>query len=491
MAAATQKPAAAAPARRPTTGSRPVASPAKSPISYKFRDLTKESELFRMKTQSGTIINKGKFDNAQDKADFTEYYKTYVFGRWVNDAPPGKYKISAYEERLQRRATFERNASMQKRLQKEADSWNFAGFRDDFRKDLERSRDNGEPQNLAMKIAYDFAVEIITSSNSRSTETLKYNCMLLLGELYIRTSSSSQDKPVVCQPAFDFLLKNISDPKTPQYLRVGAMLSIQKFLDKEISDKQKTDVYTVFLTLAKTKIDLAQYANSKDDPTGAGAIWVRELAIKNLGLMAGVIPRNADTSKFYPGIESVTELYRVLNDANAPATTRIAALDALGSFNFHKYSQIKTSQKFLKAVCDFVIEFTQAELDRKVDPLVWGNENEMGARMGGYSEEEPKNLEKDAAFLRQRVIPVLYAAKNALTGINASKDWDGLTGMGTEEEKNKAKEINKGIQNSIKILNAKITPEMLETTDGTIMTELEKTISDIESIQESFRQLSE
>ena len=94
------KPAATAPKPAQTeSGAKPAAS---KPLTFRFTDIEKDPDMDKIRSQTGSIINKGKFEKPEDKAAFEQYYKEYFFGRWINT---GKYyQVDTYSETLRKQA---------------------------------------------------------------------------------------------------------------------------------------------------------------------------------------------------------------------------------------------------------------------------------------------------------------------------------------------------------------------------------------------------
>ncbi len=495
------KPAPAAKPAQPAPASKPAVD---KPLSFRFTEIEKDSDEDRIRNQTGTIINKGKFEKTEDKAIFTQYYKEYFFARWVNS---GKYyQMDAYPETLRKQARLTRKPTDKKKLEAIASRWTYPCFIEDFRKDLDRSRDDGEPQKIAVKIAYDFAMEVIASNNSQCTPAVKYNCTLLLGNLYYKTSASANELPVVYAPAFETLVKIASSAKAPCYLKIGALMGLNQMISEtNLTDKQKTDVYNVMLEIAKTKVDPATFASSKDDPTGEGAAWARNLSIEGLRLLADFNSKIDKTKGFYPGKEAVGTLFQIINDKKAPMTTRVAALESLGSYNFNKYPELKSSSpKLLKAVASLVIEAIQTELDRKVDNLVWGDDAERINRQYGSEDSENENVDNsnNAIFLLQRAMPAVYAVNTALNGVKSDKGWKGLSSLESSSDAVKPSEMIDVLKNANASLNA-LSKEIIPSNDAggaadldsedsyATNNKLQEVISVLNSIQDDFRPFTE
>ena len=494
------KPAPAAKPAQPAPASKPAVE---KPLSFRFTEIEKDSDEDRIRNQSGTIINKGKFEKAEDKAIFTQYYKEYFFARWVSS---GKYyQMDAYPEALRKQAKATRKPTDKKRLENIASRWSYPCFIEDFRKDLDRSREDGEPQKIAVKIAYDFAMEVIASNNSHCTPAVKYNCTLLLGNLYYKISASANELPVVYAPAFDTLVKIASSAKAPCYLKIGALMGLNQIISEtNLTDKQKTDVYTVMLEIAKTKVDPSAFANSKDDPTGEGAAWARNLAIEGLRLLADFNSKIDKTKGFYPGREAIGTIFQIINDKKAPMTTRIAALESLGSYNFNKYPELKSnSPKLLKSAAALVIEAIQTELDRKVDNLIWGDDAEQMARQyhSDNAEEEQVDTTNNAIFLLQRALPAVYAVNTALNGVKGDKGWKGLSTLDSSTNPNSPAEmigVLKEVNSSLNALSKEIMPSGgnagaadIDSEDGYATDKMQEVISVLNSIQDAFRPFTE
>lgn len=490
------KPAQPAPAAKPTV---------EKPLSFRFREIEKDSDVDRVRNQLSTIINKGQFETAEDKDALIQYYKDYFFGRWVNYG--SFYKMETYPETLKKQARSAKKPTDKKRLELASTRWNYPCFIEDFRKDLDRSRSNGEPQKLAVKTAYDFAMEVIASNNIQCTPAVKYNCVLLLGNLYYKTTSAGSDLPVAYAPAFDVLIKIASGAKAPRYMKIGAIMSLNQLIaETNLTDKQKSEAYNVLLEIVKTKIDPATFASSKDDPSGEGALWTRCLAIEGLRLFADFNPKVDKTQGFYPGKEALTAIFQIINDKKAPMTTRIAALESLGSYNFGKYPELKaTAGKLQKAVAALVVEAIQAELDRKVDNLIWGDEAEKNSRNYGPDDAgtEPVDTTNNAIFLLQRALPAVYAINTALNGVKSDKGWKGLSDFGSADDKAAAAEmisVLRDVNSSLNALSKDIMPSSdssasiggeLDSEDEETTDKLQEVITVLNSIQDSFRTFAE
>ena len=494
------KPAAAATAPKPAqtdSGAKPAAS---KPLTFRFTDIEKDPDMDKMRSQTGSIINKGKFDKPEDKTAFEQYYKEYFFGRWINT---GKYyQVDTYSETLRKQARGKKPAE-KKKLETIASRWSYPCFIEDFRKDLDRSRSNGDPQRIAVKMAYDFAMEVIPNNNVQCTPAIKYNCILLLGNLYFKTSSSSGDLPVAYAPAFDVLLKIASGAKTPRYMKIGAVMSLNQMIaETKLSDKQKNDAYTCLLAIAGAPIDPATFASSKDDPAGEGALWTRELAIEGLRLLADY-NKDDKTPGFYPKKEAIVALVKIINDKKAPMTTRIAAMESLGSYNFSKLPELNAyASRLQRAIAILVVDAIQAELDRKVDTLVWGSDADQLSRQQ-YSDEsssEPVDNTNNAIFLLQRAMPAIYAVNTALVGVKNDKGWKGLSDLGSASDKAKATEMTNALRDINSSLNA-LSKEIMPSGDSSGMDtgadEFERTDSLQEvtnalgNIQDTFKQFAE
>ena len=495
---------AAAPAARPAQPA-PARPAADKPLSFRFREIEKDSDEDRIRNQTSTIINKGKFEKAEDKDIFTQYYKDYFFGRWISN---GRfYQMDTYPDTLRKQMRTTKKPTDKKKLEAIANRWTYPCFIEDFRKDLDRSRDDGEPQRIAVKIAYDFAMEVIGSNNAQCTPAVKYNCALLLGNLYYKTSSSAMDMPVVYAPAFDTLVKIAASAKAPCYLKIGALMGLNQIISEtNLTDKQKTDVYTVMLEIAKTKVDPAAFANSKDDPTGEGAQWARDLAIEGLRLLADFNTKIDKTKGFYPGKEAVGTIFQIINDKKAPMTTRIAALESLGSYNFNKYPELKSSSpKLLKSAASLVIEAIQTELDRKVDNLVWGDDAEqMSRQYSSGDDDEQVDTTNNAIFLLQRALPAVYAINVALNGVKGDKGWKGLSTLDASADVNSPAEmigVLKDVNSSLNALSKEIMPSSdnvvggaaadIDSEDSYPTDKLQEVITVLNSIQDAFRPFTE
>ena len=251
---------AANPAARPAQGAPAPKTAVDKPLSFRFREIEKDSDEDRIRNQLSTIINKGQFENPDDKDVLVRYYKDYFFGRWVNYG--NFYKMETYPETLRKQARSAKKPNDKKRLETASTRWTYPFFIEDFRKDLDRSRSNGEPQKIAVKTAYDFAMEVIASNNVQCTPAVKYKCILLLGNLYYKTTSASADLPVVYAPAFETLIKIASGTNSSRYMKIGAVMSLNQLIaETGLTDKQKTDVYNVLLEIVKTKVDPSAFAS--------------------------------------------------------------------------------------------------------------------------------------------------------------------------------------------------------------------------------------
>lgn len=504
-AAPAPKPAQPTPAAKPTQPAPAARPTVEKPLSFRFREIEKDSDEDRIRNQMSTIINKGQFEKPEDKEAFVQYYKDYFFGRWVNY---GKfYQMETYPETLKKQARSAKKPTDKKRLELASTRWNYPCFIDDFRKDLDRSRSDGEPQKLAVKTAFEFAREVIASNNIQCTPAVKYNCILLLGNLYYKTSTASSDLPVVYAPAFDVLLKIVSGAKLPCYMKIGAIMSLNQLIaETNLTDKQKADIYNALLTIVKTKIDPAAQASSQDDPSGEGALWTRDLAIEGLRLLADFNPKVDKTQGFYPGKEALAAIFQIINDKKAPMTTRIAAMESLGSYNFNKYPELKaTANKLQRSVASLVIEAIQVELDRKVDNLMWGDEAEQLSRNYGADDAgtEPVDTTNNAIFLLQRSLPAVYAINTALSGVKSDKGWKGLSDLGSADDKAAAAEmisILRDVNTSLNALAKEIMPsnddssrggELDSEDDYETTDKLQEVITVLNSIQDSFRSFTE
>ena len=474
---------------------------ADKPLSFRFREIEKESNVDKIKNQLSTIISKGQFENSDDKAALVHYYKDYFFGRWVNY---GRfYQMESYPETLRKQARSAKKPTDKKKLETAAARWNYPCFIDDFRKDLDRSRSDGEPQKIAVKTAYDFAMEVIASNNVQCTPAVKYNCVLLLGNLYYKTSSSASELPVVYSPAFNMLIKIASSTKTPRYMKIGAIKSLNQIIEEtKLSDKQKGEAYNALLEIVKTKVAPADFASSQDDPSGEGAVWTRELAIEGLRLLAEFNAKDDKMQGFYPGKEALGALFQIINDKKVPMTTRIAAMESLGSYNFSKYSELNSiASKLQRSTAVLVIDAIQAELDRKVDNLIWGDDAEQISRQNNSDDARIEQIAttNNAIFLLQRALPAVYALNAALNGVKSDKGWKGLSDFGSSGDKARASEMTGALRDVNSSLNA-LSKEIMSTGSGSEAIDadnyensdnLQEVVSVLHSIQDAFRPFTE
>lgn len=351
----------------------------------------------------GQIIGNSDYENDESKNAFLNHFKNYTLSRWLDKSNFGS----------------------------------IPAFRDELVRDLGRAKKGGKPHDDAVKLVYEFCYIVLADPKSANLSVvIKYNAMLLLGELREKEDPDARTPGVPYGPALTLCLKYASDSKAPEYLQIGAMKSLLSFIKTQMTLEQKKEVSTLIYKTMMSPID----ANSSD-----GAIWMKELGIEG----ARRIGETGDKGNVLMG------LCKIIQDKTLPLSTRVAAASSLSSYNYSSVSSLP-STPFRLALAAMIADGLQEELERPTESLRWQGQTKQSRRnasMDMYGDDMMQKEDyKDSIYLRQRVISPLAAVSVAIRGDSPSRGLGGVSDIGSEEEKTMIKRMGELVDKLIRDL---------------------------------------
>ncbi len=174
---------------------------------------------------------------------------------------------------------------------------------------------SGEPYARLARLTFDMMKKIISEKwpDEPKYEALQMNAMLVIGDLNEQEGAAG-GKPKPLAAALQYMLRVVNDPKQPDYLRVPALLRIQRhcecFSAFPVGADTRKEIAVAMLKLLKQKTPPANR-----DPSAQA--WMRRLALQTLETIGA------------PGVEGgadvVEAVVAVLRDEDNPMTLRCAA----------------------------------------------------------------------------------------------------------------------------------------------------------------------
>jgi hypothetical protein len=278
---------------------------------------------------------------------------------------------------------------------------------------------SGAPYNRLNELAFDMAKEIIKGQFS---EQIKYNAMMVIADLNEQEADLNARLPA--KPLADatrYMLVAVKSPRVPDYLRVPALLGLQRHVESNSSFPIPSDARE---QLIRSMIDLAGQQKPAANRTPEAQAWLRRLAIQILGTLG--------ESGVQGGSEVVDAVVSTVRDPNNLLSVRCAAAQALG--------EVKLPAANLKA--------------GKIA-------NELGALADTVTKAELAFAKEQGGVPNRRRLKALYF--NILTGIGL----DEKRGIGaiatTDAERESIKTIRNSLVALIKYLDAeKVTSKDLQ-----------------------------
>ncbi len=326
-AAVPAKPPAKAPVKPAPAAQAPAAAPA-----VKYKSLPVDDSQKKRRNDIAKMLRAGAFQAGEDKA-FDAYHTTYAFARWTQ--PENYASISEYRRELRSELATGRSGAVYDRL---------------------------------VSLTMDFMTKAVNDPGYHPA--VRVNAMLTIGELDVSIPApGSRDLPQPLPAALDFILAVLKDPNQIDAVRIAALQGLVRHASFPMANAQTRDQQVV--------PRLVQLASAKDPPPGRtkpGHAWMRALAIDALGALR--LPgANGQTVKLLVGI---------VGETDAPLSTRLAAVRALGRIDYKGLTAVKPDDVVVP-VAQFLHDATTAEANRPIHaPASGGSGSGMPGMPGGY-----------------------------------------------------------------------------------------------------------
>lgn len=205
---------------------------------------------------------------------------------------------------------------------------------------------SGEPYDQLNKLTRDFVQQVLRSSKDPA---LRYNAVLMLGDLNeFEASGTKLMKPLPA--ALPDLIKLLTDPNQPDYIRVAALVGA-------LRHASLSDTYPLAVepkaALAKAALAMLNQAQVPKSRTPAGHAYVRRSAAELLGYLGDVGKDN----------ENLNAVLAVLNDPRASLSMRLGMLPVLGMFRYGNNAKVDFAS-MLSTVGHTAVEAAERELAR-------------------------------------------------------------------------------------------------------------------------------
>lgn len=327
----------------------PAAAPATPPAAGGYRELRVDEEQKRKRSDVMRMLRNGKFESGEQEI-FDTYYKTYALPRWTQ-----KQNYNSLPDCCK-----------------------------DLGNELKTGK-TGAPHDRLVALAMEFFSSVAKADSYPAV--VRFNAMLMLGDLNIRDSSVASQPPVPLPDALPVLLEALGDAQQIDAVRVAALIGIGRHASLGIADAQvlNTQVLPAMVQLARTKVASGRSAE--------GHAWIRYLAIDVLAKLGMVGPQAA--------VAKV--LAEIVAEEEAPPSVRAAAARALGALNYTGATGLNPSQ-VASVLGRLAADACRIELER-------------------YKEDE------EALISRQHFKSQLHAVSIGLSGANEQRT--GIAGMAT------------------------------------------------------------
>ncbi|MDD3469353.1 MAG: hypothetical protein PHE53_05155 [Thermoguttaceae bacterium] len=270
-AAATAVDSTAQPEAAQSETAQPEAAAADGPLSYK-EDAVKAGD----RNEARKLLVSGALD-ATSRGKLDAYYKGYAFPRWTVVAQLG----------------------------------NIASWRGEYRTELKTVK-SGAKYDLLMQYGLDFANRVTQTSGYHPATV--FNAILMVGEM---NESEEGASPKPLPKGLDFLAKVFQNDASTDAMRIASLIGLKRHAAAGISDANAKDA------IQKKCLEIAQTA-VEADAAADGKNWLRVQAIQMLAAMK-------DAGK---KAETAVELAKVIDDPQATAEVRMAAVMAIGSLSY-------------------------------------------------------------------------------------------------------------------------------------------------------------
>ena len=244
-------------------------------------DKSYEKTWNKVRSEVTKILASGKFDAGQQQL-LENYYR-----RWVLP-----------------RMTIEENYAQLPKL------------RNDLAIELRRAS-SGPPLTTAVTLILETMTKV---AKANFHPAVRYNAMLLIGDLNERESANPTiQPPVPLAAALPVMLEALTDPKQIDVVKIGALVKLERHVRLGIADSQ-----WVTQQLIPALVALAETETPPAGRTPDGHAWMRCKAVELLGLLRTVGPEN----------RVLKTLVRLVGDRKASLLARLAAARALGNLDF-------------------------------------------------------------------------------------------------------------------------------------------------------------
>jgi hypothetical protein len=220
------------------------------------------------------------------------------------------------------------------------------GYRKELRNDLRLGR-TGPPHAMLREIAREMLTDLALGADYHPA--VRYNAMLMIGELNQEEPARSGDEPVPLAAAQPLLLDAVENPDQIDAVRVAALIGLNRHVQLQRPSGGALD------RILRTMLDLV----SSPKPAGRsveGQAWIRSLAIHILGNLGTTGPDNVVPKT----------LARVMaDDENSLLATRCHAVEAMGKLRYQGGAGVdplplfREIGKLAHRVCRDEIELTE------------------------------------------------------------------------------------------------------------------------------------
>lgn len=214
----------------------------------------------------------------------------------------------------------------------------YGKLRNDFFR-LYLAKSSGPIRSQILNLAYDTMSPVATGNYHPAA---RVNAVVLIGNLDSQRGSKTNNgfPPTPYSKALPFLLSIVEDQASPEYLKIAALVGIQRHTSLNAAGSEKDRIARLMRNLAKSS------EAGGDQNANTAAYWVRRRAVQTLGFLAD--PANA------PILKAII----VSNDE--PIWLRVDALDAYSKLNFTSAAQAE-AYEICKEIGKLVVNSARVE----------------------------------------------------------------------------------------------------------------------------------
>ncbi len=243
-----------------------------------YKTLPVDESQKREASDIARILRAGRFVSEQEKQKFDKFYGTYFLARWTQ---PGNF------------------ASLHR-------------FRQELRNHFRLAK-GGEVFNHLNEFTLAFMGKIAGDNNY--APAARINAMLEIGELN-RIEQTAGEAAVPLPETLPVLIAAAENVDLPDSIRAAALIGVMRHAAANASDEARRAISAAMLRLAAAE----PTANSTTDGHG----WLVAQAFDALGALGSVGENNA----------AYLAAMKAAGDAKLPLYARLAAVNALGRFNY-------------------------------------------------------------------------------------------------------------------------------------------------------------